>query len=161
MQSLAVAARRPGSATAVASTAIPSTAVAIASTRRTTAETTAIAARSAATTGRTHHRRRFGQTRHPGRIHYNLALAARAQTLAAQFGLVAQGQMDDTALAAVHGIEAEWLAGTFYFIRGGHGAHAQFFDAQQAIVVGVERNPRMVFRRHPQRFHGEVFESQQ
>ena len=49
----------------------------------------------------------------------------------------------------------------FTFSAAGHRAQAQLFDAQQAVIVGVEGNPRMVFRRHPQHFHGDVFQRQQ
>ena len=43
----------------------------------------------------------------------------------------------------------------------GQRAHAQFLDAQHAIVVGVEAQPRVFLGRHPQRFHGQLLQRQQ
>ncbi len=84
-----------------------------------------------------------------------------AHALAAHFGLVAQRQVQDAALAAVHGAEVERLAGALDALGGGQRAHAQFLDAQHAVIVGVEAHARMFFGRHPQRFHGQLLERQQ
>ncbi len=46
-------------------------------------------------------------------------------------------------------------------LGGGDGAQPQLLDAQQAVIVGVEGNARVVFGRHAQHFHGDVFQRQQ
>ena len=66
--------------------------------------------------------------------------------------------MDNAALAAVHGIEAEGLAGVLDLLRRGGGGKAELGDAERAVIVGVEGELRMVVGRHSQRFHGDVLE---
>ena len=95
------------------------------------------------------------------RIDDHLAVTADAGALAAHAGLVAQGQVHDPALPAGHRIEAEGHAGAPDLFGRRGGAQAQLFDAQHAIVVGVEAQPRMVLRGHAQHLHGEVLERQQ
>ena len=53
------------------------------------------------------------------------------------------------------------LARTLHPVGGGHRAEPQLFDAQQAVIVGVEGNARMVFARHAQHFHGHVLQREQ
>jgi hypothetical protein len=69
--------------------------------------------------------------------------------------------VNHSALAAVHGIEPERSARAFDFFRSRGRAQPQLFDAQQAIVIGVERNARVIFGRQPQRFHSHMLERQQ
>ena len=59
------------------------------------------------------------------------------------------------------GIEAEGSPVRFTLLGGGHGAEPQFFDAQQAVIVGIEGNARVVFGRHAQHFHGDVLQREQ
>src|ERR1700722_17909408 len=86
------------------------------------------------------HIRHFRQTRHTRRVHYHVASRTAARTLAAQRGLSAQCQVDHAALAAIHGVEAERSVRALHIFRHGKSTQSQFFDAQQTIVVGVERN---------------------
>jgi len=104
---------------------------------------------------------RLGQNLEVVRDDYHLANRAHAHAFAAHFSFAAQREMDDAPLAAVHGAEVERLAGFLDTLGRGEGAHAQLFDAQNAIVVGVKTDARMVFVRHAQRFHGQLFERQQ
>lgn len=69
--------------------------------------------------------------------------------------------MDNAAFAAVHGREAERLTGAFYVFSGHLRRHAQFLNAERTVVVGIERNPRMIVGVHAQRFLRDVFERQQ
>ena len=46
--------------------------------------------------------------------------------------------MNDAPFAAAHGIEVERGVRALHLFGGGQRAHAQFFDAQQPVVVGVE-----------------------
>lgn len=73
-----------------------------------------------------------------------MAEGAGACAFTAEFGLVAQGDVDHTALAAVHRVEAKRRAGVLDFFGRGAGTDAEFLDAQSAIIVGVEGNARMV-----------------
>src|SRR5579864_698036 len=63
-------------------------------------------------------RRRFRQARHAGRIDHHLAEPAMPGALTAYRALVAQRQVDDTPLPAVHGIEFERNARAFHFFSG-------------------------------------------
>jgi len=69
--------------------------------------------------------------------------------------------MDDAALAAAHGVEEERCVGALHLLGGGKGAHAQLFHAQKPVIIGVEGNQRMIFRRHMQGFHGYVLQGKQ
>ena len=79
-----------------------------------------------------------------GGIDDHLTLRAQAGALAAQRGFVAKREMDDAPLAAVHRVEAERQLAVLHFFRRGERAQPQFFDAQQAVIVGVEGDARMV-----------------
>ena len=63
---------------------------------------------------------------------------AHAEAFAAQLFFVSQSEVDDAALAAGHRVEVERRACPLHFFRRSERAHAQLFDAQQAIVIGVE-----------------------
>lgn len=69
--------------------------------------------------------------------------------------------MDDAAFAAAHRAEEEGLAcfldASACSLRG----EAEFFDAKQAVIVGIKDDERMVLMGQPQHFHGEVFEGQE
>ena len=69
--------------------------------------------------------------------------------------------MNDTAFAAGHWAEVERLAGLFHTVGRRNRAHAQFFNAEQTIIVRIEAQQGMCLRRHPQHFHREVLEGQQ
>ncbi len=78
----------------------------------------------------------------------------------ANLAFVAQGQMNDAALPAVHGIELEGNARAFHFFSGSNRAQPQFLNAKRAIILRVKGDARVVLGRHAQRFHGDVFERQ-
>src|SRR5690242_6320594 len=102
-----------------------------------------VAAATAATaTRRKEIGRGRGEAGHAGGIDDYLALRTGAEALAADFRLTPESEVDDAALAAVHGVEAEGLPGALHLLRSGLRAQAQLLDAEQAIVVGVERNAR-------------------
>jgi hypothetical protein len=128
-------------------------------TARTTAIATATTTTGAATIART--TRGSSGSCHAGRNDDDLTAAAGADGFGANFGFRAQRHVDDTAFTAAHGREKEGLAGLLDAIASGLGRKAQFFDAEQAIVEGVEDDQRMVFMRQAQHFHREVFEGQQ
>src|SRR5689334_16279368 len=66
-------------------------------------------------------RGRLGQARHTGGIHHHLAAGSGSGALTAHGRLLAEREVDDAALAAVHGIEAEGDAGPLHFLGGGDG----------------------------------------
>ena len=105
--------------------------------------------------------RRIRQTCHPRRIHHDMPISARAARLAAQIGFIPQRQVDHAAFAAVHRIEAERVPRALHLLRHRRGAQPQFLDAQRAIVVGIERNARVILGGHAQRLHGHVLQGQQ
>jgi hypothetical protein len=106
-------------------------------------------------------RRRFGQGFHAGRVNNDSAIRACAGAFAAQFRFIPQGDVDDAALAAVHRIKAEGLTRRFHFIGRDLRGHAELFDAQRAIVVGIEGDARMIVGVHAQGFLRDVFESEE
>ena len=69
--------------------------------------------------------------------------------------------MNDAALARVHGIEAEGLVARFDAFGRGDGRQAQLFDAEHAVIVGIEGDAGVIFRRNAQGFLSELFESEQ
>ena len=90
-----------------------------------------------------------------------MPVTARTARFATQFGFVPQRQVDDAALAAVHRIEAEGLPRALDLLGHGRGAHAQFLDTQQPVVVGIERNARVILGGHAQRLHSHMLQCQQ
>src|SRR6516225_6704367 len=134
------------------SAAIPRTAPATAS---------AGAARTSAAPLRREIPRRFGQAGHPRRIDHHLPRGPGSEALAPHLGFAAQRHVDDSALAAVHRVETERLPGPLYLFRRRHRAEPQLLDAQQPVVVGVERDAGMVLGGHPQHLHGQVLEREQ
>src|SRR5712692_7136796 len=82
----------------------------------TPAETRSAGTPPAAVPLRTRPRRpdRLGERLHIGRNHHYLADGSFAHALAAHFCFAAQRQVDDAALAAVHGAEVEGLAGLLH-----------------------------------------------
>ncbi len=90
-----------------------------------------------------------------------MAVAAETGALAAEFDLIAEGDVDDAALAAVHGVEAEGLGGALHLLGGGGGAEAEFGDAQHAEIVRVEGEARMIVVGNAERFHGDVLQSEE
>ena len=80
---------------------------------------------------------------------------------AAKFLFFTQGQMDNAAFAAGHGIEVEGHVGALHLFGSDDGAHAQVFDAQQTIVVGIEGDERMILGRKVHGLHREVLKREQ
>src|ERR1019366_6229842 len=56
-----------------------------------------------------------------------------AVTFRAQIGLIAQGEVDDAALARGHGSEVERRSGLANFFGGHLGGHAEFLQADGAL----------------------------
>jgi len=75
--------------------------------------------------------------------------------------LVAQRNVDHAAFAAVQGIEPEWRAGVFDLFGSRLSADAQFFDAQSAVVIRVERDARVIVGVQPQDFLRDQFEREE
>jgi hypothetical protein len=134
-------------------------------TRRTTRAASVRASKAAATTapagtskgGRGRRRR----SRHIGWHHNDRASRPDAKTFAAQFLLIAEGQVDYTPFTAAHRIEVERDMGALHLFGGRESAHAQFFNAKQAVIISIEGDQRVVFGGQTQRFHGKMFERQQ
>src|SRR5580698_3169337 len=68
------------------------------------------------------------------------AVEAFAVAFGAEVGLVAQGDVDDAALAGGHGGEVKWSSGLANFFGGYRGGHAEFLQADGALVFAVEGN---------------------
>ena len=123
---------------------------------------TAIAEISASmATGNMHRSGRFGQRWHTGRVNDHPALRTRAKAFAAYVVLVSQRNVNDAALAAVHRVEAEWRSGPLDLISRREGAHPQFLDAQSPVIVGVERDSRMLVGMHSQHLLRDQLEAEQ
>lgn len=69
--------------------------------------------------------------------------------------------MDDATLTAVHRREAKRLATGLHAFGRYLRRHAQFFDAEGAVVVGIESDARVIVRVHAQGFLRDVFEGEQ
>src|SRR5262249_27422447 len=103
----------------------------------------------------------FWERLHVRRNYHHLANRAHADAFAADFRLVAQSKMNDSTLAAVHRAEMERDLRFLHALGCRQGAHPQLFDAQDAVIVGVEADARMLVWRHPQRFHGQLLQREQ
>ncbi len=90
-----------------------------------------------------------------------MTVAAKTRALTAKLGFIAQRDVDDAALAAVHRVEAEGFGSALDLLSGNARAHPKLGDAQHAEIIGVERQPGMVVIRNAQRLHGEVLERQE
>jgi len=82
--------------------------------------------------------RGVGQRRHTGGINHHVPEWPGAGALAAEFLLVAQGDVENAALAAVHRIEPEWRTRVLHLFRSGAGADPQFLNPQRPLIVGIE-----------------------
>ena len=86
---------------------------------------------------------------------------ACARALTAQRGFVAKRDVEHAALATVHRIKAEGLARILYLFGDGSGAQAKLFDAQRAVIVGVEGNARMIVGMQAQHLLRDELESEE
>jgi hypothetical protein len=68
--------------------------------------------------------------------------------------------MDHTSFPAVHRVETERCTATFYLFGGSEGTHAKLFHPQGAVIVGVERNARVIVGMQAQRFLRNQFQRQ-
>ena len=68
------------------------------------------------------------------------AIEAFAVAFGAEVGLVAEGEVDDAALARGHGSEVERGSGLANFFGGDGSGHAKFLKADGALVFAVEGN---------------------
>ena len=116
---------------------------------------------TASAIARARRHRRSGRRRHIRRHYDHRAARSDAHAFAAQFLFVSQCQMDHPSLAAGHRVEMKGHVRAFHLVCRRQRAHAEFFHAQQAVIVCVERNQRMIFGRKPQRLHREMFQRQQ
>src|ERR1700722_1230370 len=87
------------------------------------------------------------------------AVEALAVTFGAEIGLVAEGEVDDAALARGHRGEMKWGAGLANFFGGYACAHAKFLEADGALVFAVEGNFFVVGGGQAQNLEGQQFES--
>jgi hypothetical protein len=86
------------------------------------------------------------------------AVEAFAVAFGAEVGLIAEGQVDDAALARGHGSEVEWGSGLANFLGSDRGGHAKFLQADGALILAVEGNLFVVAGRQVEDFEGQQFE---
>jgi hypothetical protein len=48
-----------------------------------------------------------------------------------------------------------------HLLGSGQRAHPQLFHTQQTVVIRIERDQRVIFRRQPKCFHRQMFQRQQ
>lgn len=90
-----------------------------------------------------------------------MAVTAEAGAFAAEPSFIAERDMDDATFPAVHGVEAERLAGVLHFFGGGVGAETNFGYAERTVIVGIEGQARVILRGNLERLHGYVFQSEE
>ena len=71
---------------------------------------------------------------------------------------VAQEEVEHAALAGVHGLEAERLAGVFDLVDGSVGGIADGAGAGCLVAIGVEGDAVVILGLEAQHFGGDVFE---
>src|SRR5580698_2256831 len=75
-----------------------------------------------------------------GGIEDYAAVEAFAVAFGAEVGLVAESEVDDAALARGHGSEVERGSGLADFFGSDRRGHAEFLEADGALVLAVEGN---------------------
>src|SRR5271155_5122805 len=68
------------------------------------------------------------------------AVEAFAVAFGAEVGLLAQGEVDNAALARGHGSEVERGSGLANFFGGDTGGHPEFLEADGTLILAVEGN---------------------
>jgi hypothetical protein len=94
-------------------------------------------------------------------VDHNLPAGPFAGALATDALFVTERQMENSPLAAGHRAKPERLAGTTDLVGSRGRAQAKLLDAEQAIVVGVEPKPGVVFGRIAKDLHRQVFEREE
>ena len=74
---------------------------------------------------------------------------------------MAQRNVNQTTFPTIHRIKPEIVARMLHTLSRIQRTAAQFFKPQGTIVVGVERNPRVIVGMHPEQLHGHQFHRQQ
>jgi len=92
------------------------------------------------------------------RIEDYRAVEAFAVAFGAQVGLVAEGEVENAAFARGHGSEVEGSSGLANFFGGYTGGHAEFLQADGALVLAVEGNLIVLGGGQMQDFEGQQFE---
>ena len=118
------------------------------------------ASRSVVLGTRTRRTNRLGQDFQVRGNDYYLPYGTFAYALTAHFRLIAQRQVKNAPLAAVHGAEVEWGARFLDAFRCGLRAHTQFLNPQHAMVVGVEAQEGMLLGSHSQSFGRQLLDGQ-
>ena len=83
---------------------------------------------------------------------------AFAVAFGAEVGLVAEGEVDDAALARGHGGEVKWGSGLANFFGGYGRGHAEFLETDGTLILAVERNLFVLGGRQMENFEGQKFE---
>src|SRR5579863_7728137 len=87
-----------------------------------------------------------------------LAVRAEADAFGADTGKGLHGEVDDAAVAGVHGIEFKGLTGGLDAFGGGTGHHFEFLEAQGAIAGAVQKDFVLEGRLETERAMGEMLD---
>jgi len=93
-----------------------------------------------------------------GGVDHDAAMHAFAVAFGVKVGLVAEGEVDDAALARGHGSEVVGSSGAANVIGGDGGGGAEFFEAHAALILAVERNFFVLAAGKAKDFEREKFE---
>lgn len=96
-----------------------------------------------------------------GWVDYYAAAQAFAVAFGAEVGLVAEGQVDDAALARGHGGELVGSSGAANFFGGDGGGGAKFFETDAALIVAIEGNLFVLAGRETEYLESEELEGAQ
>jgi hypothetical protein len=91
-------------------------------------------------------------------VEHDATVEAFAIAFRTEVGLIAQGEMNDTALARRHGSEVIGRASFAHLFGGNGGRHAQLLHANGALVLAIEGNLFVLSGRQAQDFEGKQFE---
>ncbi len=69
--------------------------------------------------------------------------------------------MDDPAFTAGHRSKEKRLQALLHTLSGGLRREPQFLNAQQAIIIRVKDDQRMILMGQPKHLHGQMFQGEQ
>src|SRR5579871_1313132 len=92
------------------------------------------------------------------RVDDQMPAHAFAFALSVQVGFVAQGEMNDAALARGHRREVIRRAGPAHLLGGNISRHAQLLNPHRAVILAIKRNFLVFAGGQAEHFEGEQFE---
>src|SRR5579885_296934 len=106
------------------------------------------------------HEGRGWELLHIFRYDCHLPVRRLPHALTADASLIAQGKMQNAALAAIHRTEQKRHPGLSHFFGSGKRAQPELFYAHQAMIIRIKADQGVLVRRHAESFRGQLLQRQ-